>query len=554
VIAYYLRQHRRELALATILSIVSACLSMLLLARIRDVAGSVAMRPDALAILEGIGLVLAMVGTNLGYQTFVARLSAAAVAALRRDLSRAFMALDYTKLRANEHLVTSALIADVTRLAPLLLILPHTLFNALMVIFGFAYLYTISAKLLLLYAVIVISGTACSVAILRSTSRRFRLLREREEALFELFGAIGKGKKELTLSDARARHFLGDVLTPAIETNRRLGESAQRWLAYGESWSTGLVFCAVFGVIYGSHMLGGEPASVITQFVIVSLFLMTPMQTLMYSVREISVGFSSVRHLETIGVAPWRESSTTTTRDADTAVLPPDWQRIHARDLLYQYESADGSGFRLGPIDFSVDRGEILFVIGGNGSGKSTLALLLVGLLSPTAGGLEVDGIAVDQNVLAAYRSLFTGVFADFYVFGHVIDRSGRLAADPEINAWLARMHLLPHVSAVSGVLSTVHLSQGQRKRLGLTQAYIDDADIYLFDEWAADQDPQFREYFYLRLLPELKQRGKTVVVITHDDRYFSVADRVVKFERGQLVESRVQHLHPAYLSVGVAE
>jgi len=90
-------------------------------------------------------------------------------------------------------------------------------------------------------------------------------------------------------------------------------------------------------------------------------------------------------------------------------------------------------------------------------------------------------------------------------------------------------------------VLSTTQLSQGQRKRLALLTAYLEDRSIYLFDEWAADQDPIFKQTFYHSLLPELKARGKTVIVISHDDHYYDVADRLIKLEDGQLVYDREQ-------------
>jgi putative ATP-binding cassette transporter len=86
------------------------------------------------------------------------------------------------------------------------------------------------------------------------------------------------------------------------------------------------------------------------------------------------------------------------------------------------------------------------------------------------------------------------------------------------------------------GAFSTLALSQGQRKRLALLTAYLEDRPIYLFDEWAADQDPQFKEIFYHHLLPELRARNKTVLVITHDDRYYDVADRLIKLDYGKLV------------------
>ncbi|MCB1035646.1 MAG: cyclic peptide export ABC transporter, partial [Acidobacteria bacterium] len=75
-----------------------------------------------------------------------------------------------------------------------------------------------------------------------------------------------------------------------------------------------------------------------------------------------------------------------------------------------------------------------------------------------------------------------------------------------------------------------------QRKRLALVTALLEDRPVYLFDEWAADQDPEFKEVFYHQLLPELKARGKTAIVISHDDRYYDVADRVVKLDTGRVV------------------
>ena len=99
------------------------------------------------------------------------------------------------------------------------------------------------------------------------------------------------------------------------------------------------------------------------------------------------------------------------------------------------------------------------------------------------------------------------------------------------------------------GVFSTTRLSRGQRKRLALVTAYLEDRPIYLFDEWAADQDPLFRRVFYQRLLPELKRRGKTVVAVTHDDRYFDAADQLIKLEEGKVVKTLRHEAELAALS-----
>jgi putative ATP-binding cassette transporter len=106
---------------------------------------------------------------------------------------------------------------------------------------------------------------------------------------------------------------------------------------------------------------------------------------------------------------------------------------------------------------------------------------------------------------------------------------------DRRAHEYLERLHLNHKVTIKDGVFSTTQLSQGQRKRLALLCAYIEDRPFYLFDEWASDQDPLFKEVFYTQLLPELRSLGKAVLVITHDDRYFGVADRLIKLDYGRI-------------------
>src|SRR5207248_1747016 len=193
-------------------------------------------------------------------------------------------------------------------------------------------------------------------------------------------------------------------------------------------------------------------------------------------------------------------------------------------------------GFRLGPIDLSLARGELVFVAGGNGSGKTTLAKLLVGLYAPADGEVRLNGRPVGDR--EQYRQLFSAVFAN----GHLFDRLlGVQAAELADGAgdYLTRLELGHKVRVEGGKFSTTDLSQGQCKRLALLTAYLEDRPVYVFDEWAADQDVHYREIFYTRLLADLIARGKTVVVISHDDRYYHLGDRIVKLESGKLVENR---------------
>jgi len=174
----------------------------------------------------------------------------------------------------------------------------------------------------------------------------------------------------------------------------------------------------------------------------------------------------------------------------------------------------------------------LVFITGGNGSGKTTLAKLLVGLYIPQQGEIRLDGQPITDERRDDYRQLFSVVFSDFYLFENLLGLSD-FNIDTRAQDYLVKLELDRSVEIKDRTLSTLDLSQGQRKRLALLTAYLEDRPIYLFDEWAADQDPQFKEIFYFELLGRLKAAGKTAIVISHDDRYYHVADRVIKLNYG---------------------
>lgn len=196
------------------------------------------------------------------------------------------------------------------------------------------------------------------------------------------------------------------------------------------------------------------------------------------------------------------------------------------------FDESDDAGFRLGPIDLVFEPGQITFIVGGNGSGKSTLAKLITGLYVPRSGSLSLNGERIDHDNIEWYRQNSSAVFTDFHLFEDYLgfDRPG---IDAEVQRYLDELQIAHKVTVQDGRLSTVDLSQGQRKRLALLTALLEDRQIYVFDEWAADQEPRFRDVFYHEILTDLKRRGKTVIVITHDDRYFGCADQLVKLDLG---------------------
>ncbi|HVS00865.1 MAG TPA: cyclic peptide export ABC transporter, partial [Thermoanaerobaculia bacterium] len=264
------------------------------------------------------------------------------------------------------------------------------------------------------------------------------------------------------------------------------------------------------------------------------LYMMTPLDTILNLLPNLGRATVAIRKVESLGLSLQEK-----TGDADALVVPPavpSWQRIELSGISHAYRrEGEDDSFLLGPVDLGVNAGETLFLVGGNGSGKTTLAKLLMGLYMPEQGEIRLDGKAVTNLDRDSYRQLFSAVFADFYLFETLLglDRTG---LDEQALKYLSDLHLADKVKVKDGTLSTLDLSQGQRKRLALLTAYLEDRPIYLFDEWAADQDPYFKEIFYTQLLRELKTRRKTIVVISHDDRYYHLADRIVKLEYGKVV------------------
>jgi len=207
-------------------------------------------------------------------------------------------------------------------------------------------------------------------------------------------------------------------------------------------------------------------------------------------------------------------------------------ENIDAKGVIFEYETQeDSEKFAVGPLDFEARKGEIIFLIGGNGSGKTTLAKLLTGLYIPDKGSVTVNGKEVTNGQLGEY---FSVVFGGYHLFEKLydVDIAGK---EKDLEKYLEMLRLEGKVNIEENAFTTLDLSGGQRKRLALLRCYLENRPIYLFDEVAADQDPQFRKFFYRELLMKMKKEGKIVIAITHDDHYFDVADRLIKMDMGKI-------------------
>jgi putative pyoverdin transport system ATP-binding/permease protein len=274
---------------------------------------------------------------------------------------------------------------------------------------------------------------------------------------------------------------------------------------------------------------------IITGFTLALLYLMTPLQVLMNSVPSLTRANIAVANVHDLGLNLTRSEEQQEIPGISAAPIHEPFARLDLAGVTYSYRQEDSEDeFTLGPIDMDVRGGEMLFVTGGNGSGKTTLAKLLAGLYKPDAGIISYNGVAIDDTTRDSYRQCFSAVFSDFFLFDSLLGLDSP-DLDQRAYSYLKSLRLDHKVRVQQGVLSTTELSQGQRKRLALLTACLEDRPIYFFDEWAADQDPIFKEIFYRSILPGLKARGKTIIVISHDDRYYDVPDRILHLESGRI-------------------
>jgi putative ATP-binding cassette transporter len=336
----------------------------------------------------------------------------------------------------------------------------------------------------------------------------------------------------MKLNHQRSERFYFDDFAPAASKSRDVEIKADTYWVFSRNWAVTLIL----GLICSLFPLGvwvGIETDAVVGFVLVLMFLRTPINDLMSDVPSIisaSVSLQKIDSLVLPDYAPEFEpqlSASSCHRGKELLVF---------EGVQYGYSNnKDEYSFQLGPVDLSIKAGELIFIIGGNGSGKSTLAKLITGLYSASGGEIRLNGEALTDKNKVWYRSHFSTVFSTFYLFDRLVGPQGDF--DRELaQAFLVRLKMDHKVTIEQQKISTTRLSQGQRKRMALLLAYVEERPIWLLDEWAADQDPSFRAYFYLELLPELKRMGKTIIAISHDDHYFHMADRIFKCDSGELV------------------
>jgi len=526
-------QFRWALALVLTLSVVNAAFSVWVI----DFTNQHLLHPQTdlgATLLKFGALLMAVFLIGAASQICMTTLGHRLVYQLRRTLVKRI--LD-TGLERLEQLGPARLLAslnsDTSHLTTAFISLPTAVYGLVLNLGGFAYLAWLSRPLSAATLAWMLLTVGVGWLLLRQTHRRIDAARGIEDLLYEDYQAALFGRKELALNRQRAERFYRQDFERHAAGNRDHEIAADVFNSCNENWANIMILGSIGLIFFLSQSTGWADHAVATTYALMILFLRTSLASLVTAIPSLiggSVALTKLNSLQLPGYQPDFASP--------EPAFPADWQTLELQELCYRYpETGQGNRFAVGPLQFGLQSGETVFLIGGNGSGKSTFTRLLTGLYSPEAGRILIDGQALTETQRPAYRKLFATVFSDFHLFHRLLGPNGAEAEPEKIAYWLDALELSDKVAVDGGLLLDTQLSQGQRKRLALLVAILEERPILVLDEWAADQDPGYRRRFYHEILPLLKALGKTVVAVTHDEHYFHAADRVVKMDEGLLLE-----------------
>jgi len=453
---------------------------------------------------------------------------------LRVELSHKILATPIQKLqKIGKHGLLATLTKDIDTLAQAFQLVPLVFGNIAIIIGCLCYLAWLSWEVVVIYSACLLLGIIVFHFAEQAPIKWLIEMRKQLDTLYQNFKGLTEGTKELQLNAQRGVRFVERVIAPNALHLRHL--FVRSFISYTIVSNTGItIFYFIIGIIVFSVPIWmPQSAIIVGTMTIVLLYLINPVIGLVAAIPALRQAGISLENIKRLGGN--LDGCESKNNMIIQFVNPNCPLRLELHDVRHQYPGVtDDRSFTLGPINLVINQGEVIFIVGGNGSGKTTLAMLLLGFYPPETGEILLNGVKVIDENRTAYQQLFSAVFSDFYLFEQLLD-ADEVQLSERAAHYIDRFGLSHKVKVENSRFTTVDLSSGQRKRLALVSAYLEDRPVYLLDEWAADQDPAFKRVFYTELLPELKARGKTVLVITHDEPYFNCADRIVRIQDGQL-------------------
>jgi len=437
--------------------------------------------------------------------------------------------------------VLTMLTNDIPQLNTTLVVMPTVLVEMTVFLFGIAYLAYLSWVVLALTVSLMILGVGLYLFFFASGVRSTNRVRDEFTAFNEYTHALVFGLKELKLNGIRRRWFGRSAIEASSTRVARYNFVERLWYTAADNVGQFTLSLLIGCLLFAAPLVSAVDPKVMTASVLAVLYIMGPLSLLVGAMPVLAAGRVACTRLAEFGFAindPHPDPVVAETPKVHLLEHKKSWDSIELKGVQMHYHDLQAdSGFSLGPVDLTVQSGELIYIVGGNGCGKSTLAKVLCGLYIPQSGEVLLDGVAITDESRSDYRDLFSAVFSDFHLFNRLIGPDEEDGNPVLASKYLETLGLADKIKIEGLGYSTMKaLSYGQQKRLALVCAYMEDRPVYVLDEWAADQDPPFKKFFYEELLPDLKRRGKTVLIITHDDQYFQLADRIIKLADGQIV------------------
>ena len=363
--------------------------------------------------------------------------------------------------------------------------------------------------------------------------------RELEDSFMRNYNDFLHGFNKLKMSSKRSESIYYDHIIKNREKAIKLNiKSELAALANGLSGDFSFYFIMGF-ILFALPLIFDVEQKVISNFMITILFLINPIAIFIFNMKELISYKVAMRRIN-----EFNETVSSNISSEDYSVKTDKlnaFENLTLTNMTYSYLDKKGNkSFGLEPINLEIKKGEVLFIRGGNGSGKSTFMNLLSGLYVPKDGNVLYNNILINNSNRTNYRDRISCVFSESYLFTENYDKFDLSTSNSKLENLLEKM-ALDKVIKLDKNNNKIYqrLSSGQQKRLALIYAVLEDKDIFIFDEWAAEQDPDFRKYFYEVIIPDLKSKGKTIIAITHDDAYFKFCDRLIKFNYGKMTESK---------------
>lgn len=479
-----------------------------------------------LCLLALVSTICSDIGTNHVGQHIVAR--------LRKSLGEKVLAAPIEQIeRYRSHRLIPVLTHDVDTISDFAFAFAPLAISLTVVLGCLGYLAMLSWPMFLMVLVAIGVGTVVQFIARNRGLNGFESAREAEDELQKHYSAIAGGAKELRIHRPRRQRMFRQGIQDTAERICTLQVRSINTFVVAKSFGSMLFFVVIGAALAMQSLWPAQNQAAMSGFVLVLLYMKGPLDNLIGALPVVGRAQIALRRIAELSR---QFSSPEPHLLLDGPAQPASAvQSLTLEAVTYAFAPVPGAQpFSLGPVDLRIEAGEIVFVIGDNGCGKTTLIKLLLGLYTPQSGHIALNGKPVVAQTRDDYRQLFTTIFADYYLFDDVVQGDTHIPEDAE--RYLRRLEIDHKVSVRDGVFTTTDLSTGQRKRLALLNAWLEERPVLVFDEWAADQDPTFRRIFYTELLPDLKRLGKTIIVISHDDRYFDIADQRVRLKAGKIV------------------